>query len=186
MDREKLALSCDRYTYTDYAIWDESLRCELIDGIVYMKPTPDVWHQETLGNLVCELGNLLEGKSCKPILGPFDIRLFPRKDGSDDTVVQADIIVVCDKGKLSDGKACVGAPEVVFEVLSVSTKIMDLRVKKELYKNAGVKEYWVVAKDYAIQWLWGNGKDEELRFPRVNGVISMRVETLQAAIDLGE
>ena len=125
-----LALSCDRYTYADYATWDETFRCELIDGVVYMKPTPDVWHQRALGEISCELYNLLKGKSCKPILGPFDIRLFPRKDGSDDTVVQADVIVVCDQGKLSDGK------------------------------------------------------DEELRFMRVNGVISMQVAALQVTIEL--
>ena len=179
-----LALSCDRYTYADYAKWDETFRCELIDGIVYMKPTPDVWHQSTLGNILYKLHNLLEGKSCKPIVGPFDIRLFPEKDGSDDNVVQADIIVVCDKDKLSDGKACVGAPDIVFEVLSDSTKIMDLRVKRELYRSAGVKEYWVVAKDYAIRWLWTNDRDEEVRFIRVNGIISMQVETLQAVIEI--
>jgi Uma2 family endonuclease len=86
-----LALSCDRYTYADYAKWDEDFRCELIDGIVYMKPTPDLWHQRALGDILCELGNLLEGKSCKSIVGPFDIRLFPKKDGSDDNVVQADV-----------------------------------------------------------------------------------------------
>ena len=91
---------------------------------------------------------------------------------------------MCDENKLSDGKACVGAPDVVFEVLSDSTKVMDLRVKRELYKGAGVKEYWVVAKDYAIRWSWANDRDEELRFMRVNGVISMRVETLQAVIEL--
>jgi len=59
-----------------------------------------------------------------------------------------------------------------------------LRVKKELYKSAGVKEYWVVAKDYAIRWSWINDKDEELRFMRVNGVISMEVETLQVLVEL--
>jgi len=179
-----LALSCDRYTYADYAKWDEDFRCELIDGVVYMMSAPDTWHQRAAGTIYRKLGNLLEGKTCEPFVAPFDVRLFPRKDGSDDNVVQPDVIVVCDKGKLSDGKACVGAPEVVFEVLSESTKVMDLQVKKELYKSAGVKEYWVVAKDYAIRWLWSDDRDEELRFPRVNGVISMQVETIQAVVEL--
>ena len=55
--------------------------------------------------------------------------------------------------------------------------------KKELYKSAGVKEYWVVAKEHAIRWSWANDADEELRFMRVNGVISMQVAALQTAIE---
>jgi Uma2 family endonuclease len=179
-----LALSCDRYTYADYAKWDEDFRCELIGGIVYMMASPSEWHQDVVGDVFSQLKASLKGKKCKPMIAPFDVRLFPRKDGSDDNVVQPDVIVVCDENKLSDGKACIGAPDVVFEVLSDSTKIMDLRVKRELYKSAGVKEYWVVAKDYAIRWSWIDDKDEELRFMRVNGVISMQVEALQAVIEL--
>ena len=178
-----LALSCDRYTYAEYGKWEEDFRCELIGGVVYMMSAPSEWHQDVVLEIGSQLRELLKGKRCKPIVTPFDVRLFPRKDGSDDNVVQPDVIVVCDKSKL-DGKACVGAPDVVFEVLSESTKVMDLQVKKELYKSAEVKEYWVVAKDYAIRWLWADGRDEELRFPRVNGVISMQVETLQVAIEL--
>ena len=178
-----LALSCDRYTYAEYAKWEEDFRCELIGGVVYMMASPSEWHQRVVTRLISKLANLLEGKNCEPFVAPFDVRLFPRKDGSDDNVVQPDVIVVCDKSKL-DGKACVGAPDVVFEVLSDSTKVMDLRVKRELYKSAGVKEYWVVAKDHAIRWSWANDTDEELRFPRVKGVISMQVAALQAAIEL--
>ena len=179
-----LALSCDRYTYADYVKWDEDFRCELIDGVVYMMASPSEWHQDVVGDIFSQLKASLKGKKCKPMVAPFDVRLFPRKDDSDGNVVQPDVIVVCDEGKLSDGKACVGAPDVVFEVLSDSTKVMDLRVKKELYKGAGVKEYWVVAKDYAIRWSWTDGRDEELRFMKVNGVISMQVEALQVAIEL--
>jgi len=178
-----LSLSCDRYTYAEYARWEEDFRCELIGGVVYMMASPSEWHQRVVTRLISKLVNLLEGKNCEPFVAPFDVRLFPGKDLSDDTVVQPDVIVICDKSKL-DGKACVGAPDIVFEVLSDSTKVMDLRVKRELYKSAGVKEYWVVAKDYAIRWSWIDDKDEELRFMRVNGVISMQVETLQAAIEL--
>ncbi|MDR1803838.1 MAG: Uma2 family endonuclease [Treponema sp.] len=180
---DNLALSCDRYTYADYAKWDEDFRCELISGIVYMMASPSEWHQDVVGDVYSQLKASLKGKKCKPMIAPFDVRLFPRKDLSDDTVVQPDVIVICDKSKL-DGKACVGAPDVVFEVLSDSTKVMDLRVKMELYKSAGVKEYWVVAKDYAIRWSWTDNRDEELRFMRVNGVISMQVEALQAVIEL--
>ena len=181
---DNLSLSCDRYTYVDYAKWDEDFRCELIGGIVYMMSSPNMWHQRAAGTIYYKLRNMLEGKTCEPFIAPFDVRPFPRKDGSDDNVVQPDVIVVCDGNKLSDGKACVGTPDVVFEVLSDSAKVMDIRAKRELYRRAGVKEYWVVARDYAIRWSWTGDKDEELRFARINEVISMQVETLQATIEL--
>ena len=89
-----LALSCDRYTYADCAKWDETFRCELIDGVVYMMSAPDMWHQDVVGDIFSQLKGILKGKKCKPMVAPFDVRLFPRKDGSDGDVVQPDIIVV--------------------------------------------------------------------------------------------
>jgi len=127
---------------------------------------------------------VLKGKPCKPYVSPIDVRLFPKNDGSDTDVVQPDVIVVCDASKMSDGKACRGAPDVVFEVLSRTTKIHDLQLKRDLYKAAGVKEYWAIARDHAIRWIWVDGRDEELRYMRINGVIEMPIETLSVSIEL--
>jgi Uma2 family endonuclease len=85
---------------------------------------------------------------------------------------------------MSDGMACRGAPDIVFEVLSKTTKLHDLRIKRDLYKSAGVKEYWAIGSNHAIRWVWADGRDEELRFMRVNGVIKMQIETLSVSIDL--
>jgi Uma2 family endonuclease len=180
----ELEMSCDRYTYAEYEEWDEWFRCELIDGMVYMMSVPSVWHQEVTGTIYAELRSVLKGKSCKPYVSPIDVRLFPKDNGSDDDVVQPDVIVVCDASKMADDKACRGAPDIMFEVLSRATKIHDLRIKRDLYKLAGVKEYWVIARDHAIRWIWADGRDEELRFMRVNGVIEMPIETLSVSIDL--
>jgi Uma2 family endonuclease len=86
----------------------------------------------------------LKGKSCEVFAAPFDVRLFPEEDSSDTTVVQPDILVVCDSKKLSDGKACKGAPDLVVEIMSGSSAIIDRNVKAEKYRQAGVKEYWIV------------------------------------------
>jgi Uma2 family endonuclease len=74
---------------------------------------------------------------------PFAVRLFPKKDYSDDTVFEPDIVVVCDPSKLDD-KSCNGAPDLVIEVISPSTAKYDRVLKFRKYQNAGVKEYWIV------------------------------------------
>ena len=85
-----------------------------------------------------------------------DVRLFPMADGLDDTVVQPDVFVVCDKSRLSDGKACRGAPDFVVEVVSSSSKMID-RVKKDLYRKAGVKEYWMIGPDRLCTYILTDG-----------------------------
>jgi Uma2 family endonuclease len=180
----ELALSFEQYTWADYEKWEEDFRCELIDGVVYMMAPPTISHQDIVGTIYFELRAKLKGKKCKPFVSPIGVRLFPSEDKTDRDVLLPDVIVVCDESKLTNDAACEGAPDVVFEVLSETTKAMDLRIKKQLYKQAGVKEYWVIAKDHAIRWVWSDDRDDELRFMSVNGVISMEIETLSLRIEL--
>ena len=122
----------ERYTYRDYKKWDESFRCELIYGEVYMMSAPDIWHQRMVLSLGSQLREFLVNKPCEPFISPFDVRLFPQQDESDDVVVQPDVLVICDKQKLSDGKACSGAPDFVIEVISHTTKAADMFVKNKI------------------------------------------------------
>ena len=87
---------------------------------------------------------MVSSQSCRVFAAPFDVRLFPEENSSDTTIVQPDILVVCDSEKISDGKACKGAPDLVIEILSRSSAIIDRNVKFEKYRQAGVKEYWIV------------------------------------------
>ena len=131
-----------RYTYEDYYAWDDDGRWELIDGVPYaMSPAPSQAHQTILGSLFSQLYSFLEGKPCKVFVAPFDVRLNP--NSYDDTVVQPDILVVFNDDKL-DGKCCVGAPDMVIEILSPSTAIKDKNIKFNKYLQAGVREYWIV------------------------------------------
>jgi len=85
-----------RYTYTDYCTWDDSERWELIDGVPYtMSPAPRPGHQSISGEIHRQLANFLKGKPCKLFIAPFDVRLDV--DGEDDTVVQPDLVVICDR-----------------------------------------------------------------------------------------
>ena len=134
-----------RYTYADYASWDDDARYELIDGIAYMmSPAPGRRHQGIGGNIFAHLWNFLRGKPCKVYDAPFDVRLNAADD--DDTVVQPDIVVVCDQAKLDD-KGCNGAPDLVVEILSPSTASRDRVLKFNKYLQAGVREYWIVDPD---------------------------------------
>ena len=130
------------YTYADYLTWDDDVRCELIDGMPYMMPpAPTTRHQSISGNLHGILYNILKGKPCKVFAAPFDVRL--NHNSYDDTVVQPDLVVICDRNKIDD-KGCVGAPDMVIEILSPATASHDRIIKLRRYQKAGVREYWIV------------------------------------------
>jgi len=131
-----------KYTYADYCSWDDGERWELIDGVPYaMSPAPVRKHQDISGALFNQLYNFLENRHCKVYHAPFDVRL--NADEEDDTVCQPDLVVVCDSSKL-DEKGCKGAPDLVIEILSSSSLRMDRVIKLEKYRQAGVREYWIV------------------------------------------
>jgi len=130
-----------KYTYSDYLKWDDDVRYELIDGVPYLMSAPMVRHQEILGNLYTLLNIFLKGKQCKVYLAPLDVRL--NADTYDDTVVQPDIVVICDSKKMMK-TGCLGDPDVAVEVLSPSTMRIDNNIKFNKYPQAGVREYWVV------------------------------------------
>ncbi len=135
-----------RYTYRDYLTWPEDVRYELIDGRPYlMAPAPTLEHQDIAGEIYRQLGNILEGKPCRPYIAPVDV-LLPKEDEANeeiDTIVQPDVLVVCDPSKLQR-RGIRGAPDFVVEVLSPSSAYHDHQRKREVYERAGVKEYWLV------------------------------------------
>lgn len=140
-------LSYGNYTYADYLTWDMEEMVELIKGKVFKKAAaaPKRIHQWLAGNLHTELNLFLKGKKCQAYIAPFDVRL-PVKSKKDDkiyTVVQPDICVVCEMEKLDD-RGCLGAPDLVVEVLSPGNKQLELQHKYEVYEESGVKEYWLM------------------------------------------
>ena len=134
-----------RFTYAEYKDWNpaESGRCEIIDGEAYAMAAPSYVHQRTLGELFRQMATFLQGKPCKAVPAPFDVRLFYAEDESDDTVVQPDITVICDEKKRGK-EGCRGAPDFVAEILSPSNTAPEMARKFRLYREAGVREYWVL------------------------------------------
>lgn len=135
------------YTYADLITWPEGERWELIDGVPYnMTPAPSQRHQDIVLELTLQFGNFLRDSPCLLYTAPFDVRLPKlRENGmTASTVVQPDLLVVCDRKKL-DGKGVVGSPTLVVEITSPSTAAKDLREKLQAYERAGVPEYWVIS-----------------------------------------
>ena len=153
-----------RYTYKDYSEWSDEERWELIEGIPHlMTTTPSPKHQEILGELFRLISNFLVGKTCKPYLAPFDVRLFPNKQLSDLDVVQPDLTVIGDPNKITS-QGCEGVPDFIIEILSPSTAKKDKGLKKRLYERAGVQEYWIVDPIHhtiEVYVLHQNGKYQE-------------------------
>ena len=135
-----------QYTFADCLTWGEHDRIELINGDAYMMAPPTRIHQKVSGEIFRQLANYLDGKACEVYPAPFAVRLFEQEgDRPEDvfTMVEPDISVVCDKSKL-DQYGCKGAPDLVIEILSPSTRRHDRLVKWSLYQRAGVREYWLV------------------------------------------
>ena len=130
-----------RYTYADYCTWDDGERWELIRGEAFVMESPSRYHQGASRELLVQLANFLNDKESRVYSAPFDVRL--NADTLDDTVVQPDIIVFCDRSKLDDA-GCKGAPDMAIEILSPSSVRHDRFVKLRLYQDAGVREYWIV------------------------------------------
>ena len=134
-----------KYTYTEYKKWDlnEGERFELIYGEAFAMSAPNARHQEILMEIAGQFHAYLKGKPCKVYPAPFDVRLFYREDGYDDTVVQPDITIVCDEKKRGH-EGCRGAPDLVIEILSPTNTAIEMERKLRLYQDAGVQEYWIV------------------------------------------
>jgi Uma2 family endonuclease len=134
-----------KHNYGEYLTWSDDRRYELIDGVAYaMAPAPTRLHQRLTFELGRQIADALEGSGCEVDIAPFDVRL-PDHDEADEeivTVVQPDLVVVCDKDKL-DERGCRGAPDWIIEVLSPSTAAHDQILKLALYERHGVKEYWL-------------------------------------------
>jgi Uma2 family endonuclease len=137
----------ETYTYADYFKWKFEERVELIKGRIFkMSPAPNRMHQRLSFEIGNKLYNFLEGKKCEAYSAPFDVRL-PRKSKEDKdivTVLQPDICVICDPAKLDD-RGCIGAPDLVVEILSPGNNSKELKNKFEIYEESGVSEYWVVS-----------------------------------------
>ena len=130
-------------TVSDLEETPEDRRVELINGVFYDMAEPLILHQNIVGEIFGQLREFIYKNkgSCKPYVAPVGVR--PNAD-DDHTVLEPDVFVVCDPEKQKHPRYIIGGPDLVVEVLSVSTKKRDMTIKKQIYHDAGVREYWIV------------------------------------------
>jgi Uma2 family endonuclease len=138
------------YSYADYLLWKFQERIELIKGKIFkMSPAPNVFHQQISRTFGGKFYLYFESKSCEYFMAPFDVALVDQKKSSSDktifTILQPDLCVICDAKKIADGKKCVGAPDLIIEILSPGNSKKEMDIKFDLYEEAGVLEYWIVS-----------------------------------------
>ena len=129
------------YTSDDYWNLPEGERAELINGQFYAIAPPGRIHQKLVSELTQAIGSYIKfhGGDCEVYPAPFAVNL----DAEDKNWVEPDISVICDKSKLTD-RGCSGAPDLIVEIVSPSSRKMDYVWKAGLYMDAGVREYWIV------------------------------------------
>ena len=154
-------------TLEQYEALPEDLRVEVFDGVVYDMASPSQEHQTISMELSTVLNTYIRGKkgSCRVFHAPFDVKLSEQPL----TIVQPDLMIVCDKDKL-DGKRCNGAPDFIIEIVSPGNPADDYIRKLYYYKNAGVRDYWIVdprRKNVTINFFEGNMLNVQYSFDSV-------------------
>ncbi len=135
------------YTYADYLTWKFEQTVELIKGKIMPMAAPSRRHQGISMVLSVMVYTALKGHKCKAYAAPFDVRLYDRvksENANKDvySVIQPDLCIICDLEKL-DEKGCLGAPDLIIEILSPGNSSKEMKTKKMLYEESGVKEYLI-------------------------------------------
>ena len=153
-DKEKKVLSLEdidaslTYSYAHYLTWLFDDRVELIKGKVFPMSGPARMHQRVSVHISYFLYQFLIGMPCEVYTAPFDVRFYRESKADKDiyTVLQPDLCVICDSQKL-DERGCIGAPDLVIEILSPGNNKKELLNKCTIYEEFGVKEYWIVGPE---------------------------------------
>lgn len=148
------------YTIEDYYALPDQCRVELIDGVIYNMAAPNYFHQVITFQMALQLDAWIKKKkgTCMVIISPADVQL----DKDDKTMVQPDLFVVCSREKIRK-QVLYGEPDFVAEVLSPANTWKEQMLKYQKYKDAGVREYWVVnpQKERVMVYDFAHGKEKE-------------------------
>lgn len=168
---EKYSGVKEKISYDEFVKMSEQSdnRYEYIDGEVYLLSSPSYVHQKTVMKLSSIMCNWFRNKKCEPLSAPFDVTLS--KDDRKN-VTQPDILVICDRQNISETGKYTGTPSLVVEVVSPSTRNIDMLKKLDLYSGSGVAEYWIVNPLNKEVYVYVN-KNKEIEDSRVyrNGEI---------------
>ena len=168
-----------KYTYNDYAKLElpKGVRVEVMDGRLIRMDSPSIRHQLIAGELYRLISNYIRSNhgKCVPFVSPIDARLEYRADGSDKTILEPDVSIICDKDKLTGMKTINGAPDFIAEITSPSTKKYDMYDKMNKYRITGVREYWVLDYDSDKIIKYNFEKDGELSMYSFSDKVSVDI-----------
>ena len=135
------------YTLGDYYALPDDQRVEIIDGVIYDMAAPTSAHQRILAILTAMFEAFVSGNegNCQVFMAPCDVQL----DRDERTMVQPDLMVICNRDQILM-RGIFGAPDLVIEILSPSTREKDITIKTAKYCSAGVREYWIIDPDRQI------------------------------------
>jgi prevent-host-death family protein len=165
---------------------DSSERYEYINGHVYLLASPSFDHQSIIAVVLNTLFNWFGGKKCRPLTAPFDVTLTNILHNDSKNVVQPDVLVICDTGKISEKGRYTGVPSLVVEVLSPTTRSIDMLEKLDLYSGSGIKEYWIMdpVNTQAYLYVFTDHKIAEYYAFRKNETIKSRFfEGLEVSLE---
>lgn len=170
------------YTLEDYYALPDDRRVELIDGVFYDMSAPGFVHQHLIGSVYKMLAEFFDGRSgpCMPMFAPLDVNL----DCDDKTMVQPDVVILCDRSKIRKW-GVYGAPDFCMEILSESTRRKDCVKKLQKYIDAGVKEYWILDpfQKKILTYCWKD--DYAAHMYPLEGSLGMELYDGELQIDLG-
>ncbi len=160
------------YTTADIEALPEGERAELIDGEMFRMDAPTKTHQDILVELIWEIQSYIKKNKGNCRLYPAPFGVYIKKDNRN--YVEPDISVIC-AGERLDEKGCHGAPDWVIEIVSPSSRKMDYERKTALYREAGVREYWIVDSEEKMVTVYdfegggtengGTADKEAVRYP---------------------
>ncbi|MCD7957330.1 MAG: Uma2 family endonuclease [Lachnospiraceae bacterium] len=171
------------YTLEDYLSLPDDHRVELIDGVIYDMASPTLIHQ-AIGSRVWRGFTDYIGAhngSCMAFTAPVDVQL----DCDDKTIVQPDVLIVCDYTKFREGRVY-GAPELVVEILSPSTKRKDRTLKMTKYKRAEVREYWMIDPDYKRIYVYEFEKSEAYKIYDFKDMVPVGIYGGDCVVDFAQ
>ena len=182
-ERQPVYGEARKHTLEDYYALPEERRVELIDGEFYDMAAPSLKHQTMLLEIAIMIKQYIRNNSgkCQVFIAPCDVQL----DCDRYTMVQPDIMIICDPKKITD-RCVVGAPDFVLEVLSPTTRKKDITIKLKKYEAAGVREYWMVdlEKEHVIVYYF-----EKSSYPIIYGIrdrVSVGIYEGKLVIDFAE
>ena len=177
MDAKALEL----HTVSDIEEMDDDVRAELIDGQIYYMAAPDTLHQDISMRLSVDISIHIRNahKNCKVYAAPFAVYL----NDENYNYVEPDISVICDKTRI-DERGCHGAPDWIIEIVSPSSIRMDHSIKLFKYRDAGVKEYWIVDPSIGEIQVHDLEREDYFRYSFEEPVPCRHMEGLE--IDLSE